>query len=305
MKKGVIISVIFTSLLTALFYLPRSNNFNVCAQGTNIGIANTYALTDPDIEDGDIIAITSKEGELKRATDGAEEELFGIYVESPNVVYITDEDLKPILRQGDVSVNITTLGGNIRIGDLIASSKIAGKGQKASSKSVRIVGIALDSFGAGSGSSFQYQGKSYRRGQIRVSLNVVGKSSAEGISVPVTETGATSDADAQNQQLMAQMQNANLVDKFFIVMQMIKNTLTKKNDDSSRLLRYIVAALVAIITTYFSFTFFGKNVTKGIESIGRNPLAKVQIQTMIVLNIVLISIVTIGGVILSLVIIKF
>jgi len=41
-------------------------------------------------------------------------------------------------------------------------------------------------------------------------------------------------------------------------------------------------------------------VTKGIESIGRNPLAKTTIQTMIIINVVLIGLVSLGGIILSL-----
>jgi F0F1-type ATP synthase membrane subunit c/vacuolar-type H+-ATPase subunit K len=71
-----------------------------------------------------------------------------------------------------------------------------------------------------------------------------------------------------------------------------------------RYFRYFIALLIVIFTIYFSYRTFGKNVTKGIEGIGRNPLAKVSIQTMIVLNMILIGGVCIGGMILALLVIS-
>ncbi|PJC30549.1 hypothetical protein CO050_06025, partial [Candidatus Roizmanbacteria bacterium CG_4_9_14_0_2_um_filter_38_17] len=71
-------------------------------------------------------------------------------------------------------------------------------------------------------------------------------------------------------------------------------------EGSALVIRYILGFLIVLTSLITTFTTMGRNITKGIESIGRNPLAKVQIQTMIVLNVVLIAIINIGAVVMAL-----
>ena len=78
----------------------------------------------------------------------------------------------------------------------------------------------------------------------------------------------------------------------------------QQSKQAEKVIRYVLAALVAIITITINFRTFGRNITKGIESIGRNPLAKGAIQSMIILNIIMITIVSVSGILLSLVIIS-
>ncbi len=52
-------------------------------------------------------------------------------------------------------------------------------------------------------------------------------------------------------------------------------------------LRYLLAALVAIISFVLGFIYFGRIAKTGIEALGRNPLAARIIQLGIVLNIIL------------------
>ena len=73
---------------------------------------------------------------------------------------------------------------------------------------------------------------------------------------------------------------------------------------AEKIFRYFLAASVAIISILVSLFFFGKNVTKGIEMIGRNPLAKVPIQSMILVNVLIIAVIALGGIILSLIILS-
>lgn len=49
-------------------------------------------------------------------------------------------------------------------------------------------------------------------------------------------------------------------------------------------LRYLVAAIITIISFYIGFRFFGRASLKGIEAMGRNPLAKSSIILVVIVN---------------------
>lgn len=60
-------------------------------------------------------------------------------------------------------------------------------------------------------------------------------------------------------------------------------------------LRYILAALMVIISFTIGMIYFGRASRTGIEAIGRNPLAKRVIQLTVLLNIVLTIVIVIVG----------
>lgn len=49
-------------------------------------------------------------------------------------------------------------------------------------------------------------------------------------------------------------------------------------------LRYLIAAIITAISFYIGFRFFGRASLKGIEAMGRNPLAKRSIILVVILN---------------------
>ena len=60
-------------------------------------------------------------------------------------------------------------------------------------------------------------------------------------------------------------------------------------------IKYLLGAIVLIISLLFSFLYFGKLSMKGVEALGRNPLAARRIQAGIILNVIMaISICLIG-----------
>ncbi|OGK49197.1 hypothetical protein A3A55_03935 [Candidatus Roizmanbacteria bacterium RIFCSPLOWO2_01_FULL_40_14] len=71
------------------------------------------------------------------------------------------------------------------------------------------------------------------------------------------------------------------------------------------LFRYLAAAIVAATSIAVSFRTFGRSVSNGIEAMGRNPLARRQIQGIIILNAGLIGIISLAGIVLALAIIQF
>lgn len=64
-------------------------------------------------------------------------------------------------------------------------------------------------------------------------------------------------------------------------------------------LRYILAALVTAGSFVLGFASFGKTSGSGIEALGRNPLAKAEIQRSMVFHFVLTGFIMLGGIFLA------
>ncbi len=64
-------------------------------------------------------------------------------------------------------------------------------------------------------------------------------------------------------------------------------------------LRYIIAAAVTVTSFILGFVYFGRFAKTGIEAIGRNPLARVQIQTSVFVNLILMAGIFAAGLALS------
>ncbi len=68
--------------------------------------------------------------------------------------------------------------------------------------------------------------------------------------------------------------------------------------------KYILASIIALLSITAGFLYFGRIATKGVEALGRNPLAGPTIQFGIIMNIAL-SVLIIGvGVIIAIVILR-
>lgn len=268
----VIISVIVLLQIASLFR-------PVLAQGLQFNIARTITIDDTAAGDGDIVSLSNKNETLVRAAKAYDERMYGVLVADPVMVYRTLPTM-PVSRNGDTMVNVTTLGGAITVGDYVTSSPIAGKGQKAEGLAGYMLGVALTGFdGKGATNSADFQGKKYAIGQIEVSVGI-------GPASPVMTKAAGGILGTLKQLATA----------------IIFNIGTSKQAET--IIRYILAVLIVALIVYISYRTFGRNVTQGIEAIGRNPLAKNTIQTMITLNIILLAISCIAGVALALVIIS-
>ena len=60
-------------------------------------------------------------------------------------------------------------------------------------------------------------------------------------------------------------------------------------------LRYLIAALVVIISFILGFSYFGRVAQKGVEAVGRNPLAGRFIELSVLLNVLLTALIIIVG----------
>ncbi len=83
-----------------------------------------------------------------------------------------------------------------------------------------------------------------------------------------------------HQNLMAGKSNVNLLD-------VIKQAGTSEYFTPLEWLRYLLAAVVAALSFGLGFVFFGRVSSRGVEALGRNPLAGRMIQFGIVFNLIL------------------
>lgn len=254
------------------------------AQIPHFGIANTYPIDNADwleIKDGDIVSLDVAQEKLIRSRAAYDTRMFGVVDLFPQVVYKSIATGSPVVRNGELFVNVSTLNGPIVAGDFVTSSSIPGRGQKSTELAGYMLGVALTNFDENTpeATSIDYESKKILIGRAKVAVGI-GPSSPALIKAAGGLFGTI---------------------KFFISSLALNIQTTKQ---AERVIRIIIAGTVALLTLLINFYTFGRNITKGIESIGRNPLARVAIQSMIILNIILIAVVSIGGIILSLAIIS-
>jgi hypothetical protein len=86
------------------------------------------------------------------------------------------------------------------------------------------------------------------------------------------------------------------------------NSILQKNLESEgssfRFIQYLLAALVFLASVIFAFLAFTRSISKSIEAIGRNPLAKRSIQFSVILNSILTIFITLAGIAAALMILR-
>jgi len=273
MKLSTLLTLIITTAVLVLMVPFRPN---VSAQ-SDYTIAKSYQIED-ETSDGDVIVL-DKDGNPKLGKALSDGKFLGVVELSPRIVYrkgAIDSATEgaqaagtSIIQYGEVEVNITLESGAVLPGDLIGMSSIPGKAQKAGTSVKDVIGVALGSYdgaevlGTAGPDNTQY-------GKVLMLIQ-------PGSAVMDPNLGSFLDR---------------------ILLSVIQNV--DQAEGSALVIRYILSFLIVITSLITTFSTMGKNITKGIESIGRNPLAKGQIQTMIVINVVLIAIINIGAVILAL-----
>ncbi len=241
---------------------------------TGLDVTNVFQVTDKAIENGDIVRNADKG--ITRSSIEYDDKIFGIYQQNPLIVFKNvDGTGLPIARNGTALLNVSTLNGTIKKGDLITSSPIAGKGQKAT-RSGYVVGQALEDFEGKEGQKTSVEGKSATLGQIQVALRIE----------------------------FAEIDKAKNANRLFQYLDAALFSSVRNPEQFIRMIRYTGSVFVLVSTAIFAYLVFAKTVTNSIQAIGRNPLAKKSIQAAIILNIIFSSVVIILGIIASFVILR-
>ncbi len=234
----------------------------VFAQGFNV--ASTYEITDQGIKDGDIIISNGEKG-LTRTNVAYDARIFGVYTEKPLLVLReATGSAKPVVRTGDITVNVSDFNDVIKKGDFVTSSPVEGKGMKAK-QSGYVLGIALDDADY-SGPTQTVENRSVKTGTVRVALRI------EYAEL----TTAKNSIHLLNDLNAAFFRNVQDPEKF------------------SNTVRYIVAGLVAILAFAIGFFWVSRSISKAVEAIGRNPLARQSIYISVAFQI---GLTLIGGIV--------
>lgn len=75
-------------------------------------------------------------------------------------------------------------------------------------------------------------------------------------------------------------------------------------EEPTTVIRYILVAIIVIVTFAAGFFIFEKTVTKGIDAIGRNPLASHIVQLGMAVNILITLAITLGGLFIAYIVLR-
>lgn len=259
-------------LLNLFFIFPP---LGVLAEFQSSEIAYYYQVNDKEAEDGDILINKTGQG-ITRTNLTADSHMFGILqTNSPFTYKLAEgETGKPILRNGTALVNVTTLAGEIKIGDYITSSEITGFGQKAEASGY-VLGTALADF-KNSTKTTTYKDQKVFSGQVPIALKIE----------------------------YAEVTSARSFSSFFSA---IGTALFKSSQDPEKftqIVRYISAGLAVILSLAVGLLTLGRSLPKSIEAIGRNPLAANSIRFSMILNIIVTVLMGLIGIVAAIVILK-
>ncbi|MDO8429076.1 MAG: hypothetical protein Q7S88_00415 [Candidatus Daviesbacteria bacterium] len=239
-----------------------------------IEVTTVYDIKEEAAVDGDIV-IASAEG-VVLSTRPYDKRLFGVIQSQPLLsLKRVDGTGKPVSRNGIALVNVTTINGPIKTGDSITSSETPGKGQKAT-LSGYIIGTALKDFDESAATKINIAGKEILTGKLPVALRME----------------------------FAELTNSRSLNRSF---DYINNYFLQNVQDPEKtvqVVRYFAAILSIIISFLIGFIAFSRSIPKGIEAIGRNPLAANAIRFSIILNIAFTIITASIGIIAAVLILR-
>ena len=213
---------------------------------------------------GDIIEGDSLSRQFRLASRISAPNIFGVITSEPAVGFRNSGEERGfmVLRTGIVSINVSLINGVIKEGDPLTSSQIPGYAMLASNDHRYLVGVALEDFDGSQNGTTE-------------------------VSIPGQEqtVGASQiKADLQIGLKPSEQQALELNDKNEIVITVV---------------RYVLAALVAIGSIFLSYRFFQLNVGGGLAALARNPLAKSPIQRMLILHLIIMIFISLVGLGLS------
>lgn len=258
--KNFIAQILFAFLL--ITYHLSLISF-VHAQATpGFNVASTYKLNDKDALSGDIIILAGENG-LVRGNVSYDSRIFGVFVQTPTLVLRQSQEPEatsstvPVIRAGETLVNVTDFNGEIKKGDYVTSSPISGKGMRAG-QSGYVLGAALENAQFLQATQ-NFENKQIRNGTVRVALRIE-------YAELTTARSASRLLDQLNAAFFRNIQDPE------------KFTLT---------IRYIIAGIIAILAFAIGFFWVSRSISKAVEAVGRNPLARQSILASVILQIVL------------------
>jgi hypothetical protein len=266
----------FVSALGLLFFVTA---IGLLVDVTS-GRADTYTtvavpvVIEGSARDGDIVAYDPRAGTYHVSRLIGDEHVFGVIVDDP-VLYMesevsSQEGARPVVRQGEAVVNVSTIAGVIRAGDLVTTSPIPGTGQRANRDNVRyILGFAIDDMFL-SPNEVEIGSMSAQLGSVPVALRIGPHVNNDGVSMIASTTMESLQKDSGTK---FDAGGGGALDLFEIF-------------------RYMLASFVALAAMIISIRRFGETFSQSVISVGRNPLARPQIRSILFWNALMILLIS-------------
>jgi hypothetical protein len=218
------------------------------ANAASSNISHAYQASSA-IPNGSLVSLNpQRSGYIELADSANGQSLLGLVLASSNSLIAVDASANKtqVATNGTASALVSTLNGNISVGDPVGVSAFAGIGMKALPGS-NVVGLAQATFNSKSPGAIQRQVK-----------NKTGQSQEIWVGfVPVNIAVGTNTAPAGGAKLNS--------------LQKLVKSLTGRTIPTARI---ILSLAVAIITLSILVSFIHASIYGGLVSIGRNPLAK-------------------------------
>ncbi|MBP7859826.1 hypothetical protein KA001_02625 [Patescibacteria group bacterium] len=222
-----------------------------------IGVAR-YIQISEKVEDGDIISVVGNT--YKKTSAEYDPQMVGVVNLRPAVSfeYNITENSYPILNVGEIRLKVSNSNGQIKKGDVLTSSTIPGVAMK-SSRIGFVLATALEDYP---------EADTKKVGIIKSEVNI--RYSYSGIEI----------------------KDSGKVQKTFADVFTLSSIATYESPIKA--FKYLMAAILLILSIIFGFFVFGRIASFGVEAMGRNPLARNVIGFSILVNVV-ITVAIIGG----------
>jgi F0F1-type ATP synthase membrane subunit c/vacuolar-type H+-ATPase subunit K len=253
---NVIKSTFFLILLSIILIYPNTSY----GQELSIGISKFIPVSE-QVEDGDIISIndnlyTKSIKEYDIGTIGVV--TLNPAIEINDTSYNGNEGRYPVLSSGNALVKVVKYNGDIKKGDLLTTSNIPGVAMK-SLRPGFVVGIAEEDFPSNVGNDEVHKIKA----TIHLHYSYSGDEEGSPDKLAFTDIFAI--------------------------------TKLLEYQSPSAILKYLFAAFVIIVSIIFGYFTFARIASRGIEAVGRNPLASKAINVSIVVNVAITITIVIAG----------
>lgn len=246
---------------TVFLFTASSPLFAQEEMDTPLGIAyQIRVLSNIEVFDGMIVSVGD---EAYRESNGAyDRNMFGVIDLSPSIEFTfgNAEDTQPVVSDGTTFVAVSGENGPISEGDLITSSSAPGVGMKAT-KSGFTLGVAEENF---AGTTADEQGM---------------------VEIRIHKQFTFADDSPDSETISDRLRNV------------VSLSAIAAFEEPTKVFKYAVAGLILFASILISFISLSRTSQRGIEAIGRNPLARNSIILSVFGNIVISLLIIVAGVV--------
>ncbi|HQU08244.1 MAG: hypothetical protein B7X04_04070 [Parcubacteria group bacterium 21-54-25] len=259
-----------TLVLVAVFFVVGMSGTlavrTAHAQSYGGAIATTHHVVGGTPVSGDVVSLDPSTGIFYLAHTVADKNAFGVVVYNPTLLLSDSTGGTPVATTGQVLVNVSADNGPIKTGDLLTTSPTPGVAERAGSTTPYVIGTALSAFPAAAQLSAS---SSAATGTVQLLLSIGPNNASRATSTPTV---------ASQQPTAGGVGSAVLF----------------------RFVKYVLAALVAAGTIYVAFRTSNAAMSSSIISIGRNPLARRSIRSILAADAAVIVLISIIGIAMAL-----